>query len=227
MKNKSFSEFIAHACLCVFIVIVGFQCAFAQVVGINALLDGTTGGCSRAIGPGAIFHRDSAVYTPPSQSKPFRWNNAGYFKSAEYTAKPKRALDFSDLPETWDGVTVATWVAYAISGISHGAGEAYHAEPYVFEKRFGASYQSFWGSQSWVRNYEGNDPSRPHKHELFGNVGRDVWHTANFVDYAPAVTATFLIGARRQPVKYRIINTLIGMGIRIVFATVTYETLRR
>lgn len=189
MKDKSYSEFAAQACLIIVILLV------------------TIAGCF-------------------GQTERFKWNNSGYFKSTEYTSKPNRLLDFSELPETWDGAQIAIWVGFAMSGIAHGAREAYHAEPTVFETRFGASDRSFWGSESWVRNYEGNDPSNPHKHEFFGNVGRDVWHTANMFDIVPVMSCSFVIGARRQPLKYRVMNMLIGIGARTLFSMVTYATLR-
>lgn len=207
MKNKSYSEITVQACLVAFMLIVGLQCAFGQVTRYQTRLTETP---------------------PPLHDEgKFRWNNAGYFKSAAYTAKPNRLLDFSELPETWDGLQITTWVAFALSGIAHGAREAYHAEPTVFENRFGASDRSFWGSEAWVRNYEGNDPANPHKHEFFGNVGRDFWHTANMADFVPAVSCSFVIGARKQPIKYRVINLLIGIGARTLFSTVTYASMRQ
>ena len=210
MKNKSYSEAITQACLIMLMVMGLAQCAFGQ-------------------GLESICHpvNCDSVILGPRNNNALRWNNAGYFKSSEYVMKRKRALDFSDMPETWDGLQIATWAAFAISGIAHGAREAYHAEPTVFETRFGASDRSFWGSEAWVRNYEGGDPTKPHKHEFFGNVGRDVWHTANIVDFAPAISATFVIGARRQPMKYKILNGIIGAGARMLFSTITYATLRK
>lgn len=216
MRNKSYSEIVAQGCLIMLMVMGLAQCAFGQelnaMYGVNSLY---------------LSANCDSVILGPRNNNALRWNNSGYFKSSEYVMKRKRALDFSDMPETWDGVTVATWVAYAISGIAHGAGEAYHADPTVFEKRFGASDRSFWGSEAWVRNYEGNDPANPHKHEFFGNVGRDFWHTANIADFVPAVSCSFIIGARKQPMKYRVINLLIGVGARTLFSTVTYASLRQ
>lgn len=51
----------------------------------------------------------------------------------------------------------AAWTAIGASGALHGAREAYHAQPNVFE-RYGASKAGFWGSEAWKRNYYHNDP---------------------------------------------------------------------
>lgn len=156
--------------------------------------------------------------------KPYKlgWNNYGYFKQA-----PKeKFLNWQDYPLTWDGKQFATWGAFALSGIAAGVREAYHADPYIFERRWGAGETSFWGSDAWKRNYVGNDPENPHKHELLGNVGRDVWHTAHFVDTWCLVGGTFTIGLRKQPIKYRVANMALGMAARWLFQNITYETLR-
>ena len=56
----------------------------------------------------------------------------------------------------------AVWISYAIAGLLHGGREAMHAEPGVFEKRFGVSKTSFFGSEQWVRQYKNNDPEQPY-----------------------------------------------------------------
>lgn len=114
-----------------------------------------------------------------------------------------------------------------ISGVLHGAREAYHADPYVFERGFGAAPESFWGHDAWKRNYYGNDPNRPHKHEFFANVGRDVWHTANFGDKLFLISGTFWLGARDKPRRAKIIGLLAGVLIRSAAATATYQMVRK
>lgn len=150
------------------------------------------------------------------------WNSARFFE----TQPKERFLNWSSLPKAWDGKQITLWAAYAISGIAHGSREAYHAQPTVFETKFGAGQTSFWGSKAWVRNYVGNDPEKPHRSEYLGNFGRCFWHTANVFDFAPAITATMVIGARKTPLKYRVANVLIGVGVRTLFSMVTYEALR-
>jgi len=156
------------------------------------------------------------------QKTGFQWNNAKLFQ-----AQPKeKFLNWSSWTETWDGKQISMWAAYAISGIAHGSREAYHAEPTVFESRFGAGQTSFWGSKAWVRNYIDNNPENPHKKELIGNFGRDFWHTANIVDFVPTVTVSVIIGARKIPIKYRVANALAGVAVRTVFSFITYNSLR-
>lgn len=151
-----------------------------------------------------------------------QWNNAAFFDG-----KPKaKALDWSDWCETWDYKQMTVWASFAVSGICAGAREAYHADPYVFERRFGAGETSFWGSDAWKRNYFEHNPEKPHKHQFFGNVGRDVWHTTHFVDTWCLAGGTFVIGGRKHPLKYRIANLALGMGVRWLFQNVTYESLR-
>lgn len=139
--------------------------------------------------------------------------------------KPKSWKDFSSYPETWDGKQFMAWGLLFVSGISSGIREAYHADPYIFEKRWGVGENSFWGSDAWERNYNADGS---HKSELFGNVGRDVWHTFGFVQKTTLISGSFTIGARKnQPIKYRLINLLIGFGIQSASASITYQVLRR
>lgn len=150
------------------------------------------------------------------------WNSAEFFK-AQLKA---RAFNWQTYPESVDGKTLLTWGLFAAAGVLHGAREAYHADPYVFERVYGVHSESFWGSDAWKRNYHGNDQAQPHKHEIFGNVGRDVWHTFGFAYTGLMFSGTFAIGVRKQPVKYRIANALIGFGARSLFASLTYNSLR-
>lgn len=157
----------------------------------------------------------------------FRWNSSGYFKTDEYKLSPdKKLLDWKNYNSTWDGKQFAIWSVFAISGIAHGMREAYHADPYVFETQWKVLEKSFWGSDAWIRNYNGNDVDLGHKPEWFGNIGRDFWHTADEVDVWGLSLACTLNGMRNQPKKYRWANLLAGMGIRTVCAFVTYNTLR-
>jgi len=151
------------------------------------------------------------------------WDNSKAFNCA-----PKlKALDWSTYAKTWDGKLYLTWFAYAGAGVSHGMREAYHADPYCFEKKWGVGNESFWGSDAWKRNYQNNDPDQPHKHEFIGNVGRDIWHTAGAASKVVMFSATLGIGVRKQPIKYKILNALIGYGIQSAFATLTYNSLRQ
>lgn len=150
------------------------------------------------------------------------WDNSKAFKNA-----PKlKPLDWSSYAQTWDGKLYATWFAYAGAGVAHGMREAYHADPYVFENRWGVGSESFFGADAWKRNYYGNNPENAHKSELIGNVGRDVWHTAGATSKVVMFSATFGIAVRKHPIKYKILNALIGYGIQSAFASMTYSSLR-
>lgn len=152
-----------------------------------------------------------------------RWNNHDYFK---VHAEKRKALNWSDYNESWDGKEFSIWGIFALSGVAHGMREAYHADPYIFEDSWNANPDGFWGSDAWKRNYHNNDPKQGHKAEYFANFGRDVWHTADEVDVFGLSLSSIGTGMRKQPWKYRLANFAIGMGIRTLFARVTYETLR-
>lgn len=196
MNNRKLATIISQVCLILIITICALTCAFTQEV-------------------------------KPDNSPDFAWNNARWFRSYDYIKQPDRKLfDWSNYPVTWDGKQAAVWGLFALSGVAHGIREAYHADPFLFERRNGVEPTSFWGSDAWKRNYVDNDPDKPHKHELYGNVGRDIWHTANMFDFVPLATASITMGARKHPTKYKIANTLIGVGLRTLFSTITYQTLR-
>lgn len=206
MTNKKYSHYAAQFCLIAFLIIAGLQCAFGQIerypLGLEEMAE-----------TGPANHNEGKL----------RWNNNDYFKTH---AEKRTALNWSDYNESWDGKQFTIWGIFAISGIAHGMREAYHSDPYVFETTWNADPDGFWGSDAWKRNYLNNDPSLPHKSELFANFGRDVWHTMDEVDVFGLSLSSLGTGMRKQPWKYRAANFIIGMGIRTLFARVTYETLR-
>jgi len=159
---------------------------------------------------------------PQKQGRIIKWNNASFFKD-----KPKeRFFDWRQYPETWDAKQFSLWGLSALSGAMWGAREAYHANPYIFEEIYGVHSESFWGSDAWKRNYVGNDPEQPHKHEYLGNVGRDVWHTFGFSSNVLLFSGTFAIGARKQPIKYRVFNAGVSLAIRTAASFAFYNSLR-
>ena len=119
----------------------------------------------------------------------------------------------------------AVWIVYAAAGILHGGREAYHAESGVFEKRFGVGPESFFGSLQWKRQYRNNDPEQPHKSNLF-NGFRDYWHFSGASTKYILVGGAFTIGASKQPIKYKVVDTLIAIGLRSAAASLTYNILR-
>lgn len=120
----------------------------------------------------------------------------------------------------------AVWISYAVAGILHGGREAYHAEPTVFEKRFNAAPLSFFGSEQWKRQYYNRDPENmPHKPNVLNPV-RDYYHFAGAATKGIWIGGAFAIWATEQPVKYRVIDLLIGAAITSVTASATYNLLR-
>ena len=141
------------------------------------------------------------------------------------TAQAQDFLDFTGYRIGWK--QGAAWVALGIAGTSHGALEAYHAEPTVFEKAWGAKEKSFWGSRAWERNYQNNDyTTGNHKGEWLGNVGRDFWHTARFTEKITLISGAFTIGFGKRKTKFKIADLLIGAAVSTVSANITYRLLR-
>ena len=59
---------------------------------------------------------------------------------------------------------------------------------------------------------------------LYSLIG--VWHTFGFSSKAIMAGTSFVIGARKQPLKYRAVNSAISYGIQAAFATVFYKSFR-
>jgi len=217
--KKRFSEAVCAACWILAIVVVFAECATAQN---DSTVSSLAEWMGRDITPQQLGPHYTVTMRPQKQVRIIKWNNAGFFKD-----KPKeRFFDWRSYPETWDGKQFSLWGLSALSGAFWGARESYHANPYIFEEIYGVGSESFWGSDAWRRNYIDNDPEQPHKHEYLGNVGRDIWHTFGFGSNVLLFSGTFAIGARKQPIKYRVFNGLVGIGVRSLFASLTYNSLR-
>lgn len=123
---------------------------------------------------------------------------------------------------------IITWSTFAISGGIWGMRESYHADPYVFEKKWKIDPYSFWGSKQWERNYVGNryHPKAIHKDELLGNFGRDFWHTSGYVSGGFVLTGAFIIGSSKQKIKHKLIDIGIGSVIFTISSHLTYKSLR-
>lgn len=117
------------------------------------------------------------------------------------------------------------WGAYAVAGILHGGREAYHAEPTIFEKRFNAAPESFFGSEQWKRQYFNRDPGMAHKPNIW-NPLRDYWHFSGAATKGVWIGGAFVIGVSKQPLKYRVVDMLIGAVITSATASLTYNLLR-
>lgn len=119
---------------------------------------------------------------------------------------------------------LATWAGMGLGGATWGAREAYHADPYVFERAWGVDPESFWGSKAWKRQYYGNNPENKHKPE-WGNITRDFWHASGALSRTFTIGGTFVIGSSKQKFKHKLIDMLIGSAVASVSAWATYEAL--
>jgi hypothetical protein len=120
----------------------------------------------------------------------------------------------------------AVWISYAVAGILHGGREAYHAESTVFEKRFNAAPLSFFGSEQWKRNYFDRDPeNQSHKPNIWNPV-RDYYHFSGAATKTVWIGGAFTIGMGKQPMKYKLLDLLIGTLITSGSASLTYNLLR-
>lgn len=120
---------------------------------------------------------------------------------------------------------ILIWTSFSIAGSIYGAREAYHANPLCFEQKWGVDEYSFFGSKQWERNYVGNRyyPNAIHKDELFGNFGRDFWHTSRYVSGGLVIGGTFIIGDSKQKFKHKVFDILIGSLCAIGASNLTFK----
>lgn len=120
---------------------------------------------------------------------------------------------------------ILIWTSFSIAGSIYGAREAYHANPLCFEQKWGVDEYSFFGSKQWERNYVGNRyyPNAIHKDELFGNFGRDFWHTSGYVSGGLVIGGTFIIGDSKQKFKHKVFDILIGSLCAIGASNLTFK----
>lgn len=124
---------------------------------------------------------------------------------------------------------LVSYTGNVLSGICSGTTNAYHADPTIFERRFHVSPYSFFGSESWQRNYTNNRylPYKQHKHELLGNFGRDVWHTSRTLDKVYLFTSLPLPYLKPRPLHNKILSSLIGITLNVSSSYLTYKLLRK
>ena len=122
---------------------------------------------------------------------------------------------------------ILIWTSFSVAGSMYGAREAYYANPLCFEQRWGVDKYSFFGSRQWERNYVGNryHPKAIHKDELFGNFGRDFWHTSGYVSGGLVIGGTFIIGDSKQKLKHKVFDMLIGSLCAIGASSLTFNYL--
>jgi hypothetical protein len=119
----------------------------------------------------------------------------------------------------------AVWISYAVAGILHGGREAYHAEPTVLQNIFGGPDDSWIGPMQWKRQYYKGDPELPHKPNLFNPV-RDYYHFSGAATKTVWIGGAFTIGMSKQPMKYKLLDLMIGALITSGTASLTYNIIR-
>ena len=87
---------------------------------------------------------------------------------------------------------IAAFILFCLAGGLWGSREAYHADPFCFERKFLVKPKSFFGSQAWQRNYENNTYPGKHKPE-WGNTFRDIWHFAGYFSRLFLVAGTVVV----------------------------------
>lgn len=175
------------------------------------------------------------VASPPKY-RLFRYNCTHFVQDV---TSDKDAHTPLGLEQTLKGGYRITWKKVALfslmgfSGALHGAREAYHADPTVFERHFNAHPYGFGGSHEWERKYVGNrykndsGTPRPMKSQVFGNFGRDYWHTARYLNHGVNIGVSITIGASKQPLKHKIIDGVLAFATHELFSSLTYKTLRK
>jgi len=125
------------------------------------------------------------------------------------------------------------WAAMSIAGSFWGGREALYADPTVFERKFGATPYSFFGSHQWERKYEGNRylgqdgiPNKM-KSQVFGNFGRDYWHTSNYVVFGITGSFVFERGCSKQRLLHKLVDISIGSACFLILSRLTYNYLRK
>lgn len=81
----------------------------------------------------------------------------GQFNYPEDNIAKQVKLSLPDLTDSWHGSDYLAFGVLVVAGIANGASEAYEADRHIFEKRWGVSEQSWWGSKSWKRKYKNYD----------------------------------------------------------------------
>jgi len=123
-------------------------------------------------------------------------------------------------------------ISFVVAGSLHGGREAFHADPYVFEK-LGAKTFGFFGSNQWQRNYVGQryinayGAVNPHKSEILGNFGRDFWHTAHYGGGILFFSGTFVIASdKKRSIRRRVLAGACGLLVFHTSSYITYKILR-
>lgn len=170
------------------------------------LLFATTANAQITPGCWGLTDSDRVALRLYSSEKPLKWHD---FTAYRFKGSGKRAV----------------WISYAVAGILHGGREAYHAEPAVLQDVFGGADDSWIGPMQWKRQYFDRDPEKGHKPNLFNPI-RDYYHFSGAASKTVWIGGAFVIGMSKQPMKYKLLDLLIGTLITSGTASLTYNLLR-
>lgn len=114
-----------------------------------------------------------------------------------------------------------------LGGFVHGMREAYHAEPKVFELRFGAKPDGFFGSESWKRKYHDYDGGNAVERSVLFTPVSDFWHVSAWVEkgYYLTGTAVVVLGERRRWTHY-VADVAISFVAASLGSAISYRALR-
>lgn len=125
------------------------------------------------------------------------------------------------------------WVVMGFAGSIWGAREAFYADERVFERKWGVDPYSFFGSHQWERKYKGNrylnsdGTVNPIKTQLFGNFGRDYWHTSKYLVWGAGTVFMFERGLSKQKFWHKVIDIAVGGVLFSASSNLTYQILRK
>jgi hypothetical protein len=131
-----------------------------------------------------------------------------------YDPRPTPRKERSKCAKWFTAWDVVGYAAAGVGGYTMGLREAFHADPTIFERRWGKAPTSFWGSEGWRRKYHDNDPTKGKKSELLGNANRDFWHLADKVQRGGLVLGlTIPLIQTKRPLGARLANAGVSMLI--------------
>lgn len=110
-------------------------------------------------------------------------NDFGFQAGLRYTILSSNNVDYAFSKQQIVGTALSF-----VGGFIHGMREKYHADPRVFEKAFGASPESFFGSESWKRKYDANGNER-----RFYTSFSDFWHVSEWVSKGAIMAGTTVL----------------------------------
>lgn len=124
----------------------------------------------------------------------------------------------------------AGYSCFVLAGIANGGREAYHAEPTIFENRFGAGKTSWFGSESWRRKYKGLEPANGEAYWLSTSLfvaPSDYFHSMGTVRNAGILSGSFIMLWNRKESKWKQAAKF-GIGVLAygVSSSLTYNFLR-